>query len=118
MPLWLRRWPILLARTNRQVFAGRLSSWGPSRRKPLLAVLASSDSRLVVHVLDVLGQIENPTVADYLLAPALAPHAPAEVAAAGHQALATYFTRLPNATQAAARLHERVRTLLDPIPPS
>ncbi|HEY1601151.1 MAG TPA: hypothetical protein VGG64_16230 [Pirellulales bacterium] len=85
---------------------------GPESAAPLVAVLESSDKRLLVYVLDVLGQIEDPAVADYFLAPALAPGTAPEVAAAGHTALTIYFTRPPNPDQAAARLHECVRTIL------
>ena len=79
---------------------------------PLVAVLESADAQLAVEVIDVLAALEDPEVADYLLVPALAPDAPAEVAAAGRRALAIYFTRLPTPEQAAARLHEQVRTTL------
>jgi CheY-like chemotaxis protein len=82
---------------------------------PLAALLGSNDSRLVAQVLDILGQIGDPAVVDHLLAPALAPDGPREVAAAGRRALAAYFSRFPSTEQAAARLQHRIRQSLETV---
>ncbi len=49
---------------------------------PLMAVLSSRQPALLASVIDVLAALEDPTTADRLLAPALAPDSPAEIAAA------------------------------------
>lgn len=92
-----------------------LAAIGPVASAPLVAVLESGDPRLVALVLPVLGELNDPTVADYLLAPALAPDSPPAVVAAAQPAVAVYFGRVPTPAQAAARLHERVRAALAKI---
>ncbi len=80
---------------------------------PLMAVLSSRQPALLASVIEVLAALEDPTAADRLLAPALAPDSPAEVAAAARHALGLYFSRLPTASEAAARLLRDGRRSLD-----
>ena len=83
---------------------------------PLVAVLESTDTRLVSQALDVLDSLNDPSLADYLLAPALSADSPPRVRDAGRRAVLAYFGHLPTPEAAAARLQGRVRAALRSSP--
>ncbi len=112
--LWrsLRHWQIGRAPLSYQRQRVVLADLGSVAGPPLVATLDAKDPHLVAQAVDVLGRIEEASVADDLLAPALAADSPAEVRAIGQEVLPTYFNRVPTREQALVRLSERVRTSL------
>ncbi len=82
---------------------------------PLVAVLSTADSQLLARVIDVLGNLDDRSIAGQLLAPALLPEASPEVVTAGRRALARYYQKVPSVTQAGNYLARRAQQSLDAV---
>ncbi|HVU86425.1 MAG TPA: hypothetical protein VHD36_03830 [Pirellulales bacterium] len=80
---------------------------------PLVALLGSRDAQLVAHAAQILGELDDPSIAGHLLGPALAADSPAEVSAAARAALDNYFGRVPTNDQALAILLRKGQRSLD-----
>jgi len=98
-----------------QQMRAALVELGTVSSAPLVAVLSTADPQLLTSVIEILGDLGDTSIADYLLGPGLSPTAPPDVAVAGRRALQRYFRRVPTANQAAAHVARRAQQSLDAV---